>query len=217
MVLTNTQTAQANAHAGFAGARLEIAGLSLARGGRVLFEGLNFEATSGGYVEIKGANGSGKTSLLRAVAGLLKPRAGRIAVSGPEAPELALHLIGHRDGLKPSIDARAHLRFWSGLLGGAESLIAPALERVGLASIARLPTRAFSQGQARRLSLARLLVAPRPIWVLDEPAAGLDAQGRALLASMIEEHRKQDGIVIAAVHDALGPAPTHTLTLGAAR
>ena len=215
MDLTNTQTAQANAHGGFASASLEVFRLSIARGGRVLFQDLSFAAAPGAFVEVKGANGSGKTSLLRAIAGLLKPDAGRIAVAGAEAPELALHLLGHRDGLKASVDARAHLRFWAGLLGGAEAMIAPALDRVGLSSIARLPTRAFSQGQSRRLSLARLLVAPRPIWLLDEPAAGLDAQGRTLLADLVTAHTRGGGIAIAAVHEPLGPTPSQTITVGA--
>ena len=195
---------------------LSVEGLGVARGDRMLFEALSFEATPGDLIEIKGANGAGKTTLLRTLASLAKPTRGRAVVSKAEAPELALHLVGHRDGLKPSADARAHLRYWAGLLGGSEAGIAPALTRMGLAAIARLPARALSQGQARRLSLARLLVAPRPIWLLDEPAASLDAQGRTLLANLIAAHRGEGGIVIAALHEALGPAPTRTITLGAA-
>ncbi len=196
---------------------LSVERLSAARGGRVLFEDLSFTAQPGDFIEIRGANGAGKTTLLRTLAFLAKAFKGTIGFADcGDAPELALHLIGHRDGLKPSADAQAHLRYWAGLLGGSEAAISPALERVGLASIAHLPARALSQGQARRLSLARLLVAPRPVWLLDEPAASLDANGRALLGDMITTHRASGGIVLAAVHEALGPAPSQTLSLDAA-
>lgn len=213
MAFTNTFAAKAGAGV-HPGVRLSVERLALARGGRVLFDNLSFDAAPGAFVELKGRNGSGKTSLLRAIAGFIKPDAGRIGITGAETPALALHLLGHRDGLKPSIDARAHVRCWAGLLGGDARDATGALERVGLGPIARLPARVLSQGQARRLSLARLLVAPRPIWLLDEPGAGLDAQGRELLAGLVQEHTKQGGIVLAAVHEPLGPAPARTVTLG---
>jgi heme exporter protein A len=179
---------------------LHVERLSAARGGRVLFEDLNFAAAPGDFVEIRGANGAGKTTLLRTLAFLAKAFRGTVHFANAgDAPELSLHLIGHRDGLKPSADAQAHLRYWTGLLGGSEAAISPALDRVGLAAIAHLPARALSQGQAQRLSLARLLVAPRPVWLLDEPAASLDMNGRALLSDMITAHRAGGGIVLAAV------------------
>ena len=215
MAFTNTFAAKAGEAARFPSVRLSVERLAVARGERRLFDELSFEAGPGAYLELKGPNGSGKTSLLRALAGLLKPASGRVAIEGVETPELALHLVGHRDGLKPSIDARAHLRFWAGLLGGSEDAVDEALQRAGLAAIASLPARVLSQGQARRLSLARLIVAPRPLWLLDEPAAGLDTQGRDMLASMIEAHGKQGGIAIAAVHEPLGPTPARVITLGA--
>ena len=190
--------------------------LSAARGGRMLFEGLSFEAQAGAYIEITGANGAGKTTLLRTIAGLAPAASGGVRVASGEASELTLHLIGHRDGLKPSVDARAHLRFWTGLLGGEPARIEPALTHFGLSAIARLPARALSQGQARRLSLCRLISAPRPIWLLDEPAAALDAAGRVTLADLIAAHRAAGGVVLAAVHESLGPAPTRTLNLSAA-
>jgi heme exporter protein A len=187
--------------------------LALARGGRTLFAGVSFEAASGGYVEIRGPNGVGKTSLLRALAGFLKPEAGAITFEGVEEPALTLHLLGHRDGLKSQLRGLAHARFWAGLLGDGHGAIEAALSRVGLIGIADLPTRMLSQGQARRLSLARLLVAPRALWLLDEPAAGLDPSGKALVADLISAHRSLGGTVIAAVHEALGPATTQTVEL----
>jgi heme exporter protein A len=194
-------------------ARLSVERLSLARGGRVLFEGVSFRAGPGDFVDIRGPNGAGKTSLLRAIAGFLRPAAGAIGIDGAEEPELALHFLGHQDGLKPSLDGRAHAAFWAGLLGGAAG---EALVRVGLGAIADLPARALSQGQRRRLALARLIAAPRPLWLLDEPAAALDAAGRGVLDAMIEAHRREGGVVLAALHEALGAAPSATVQLGEA-
>jgi heme exporter protein A len=192
---------------------IRVERLALARGGRTLFSDLSFEAASGGYVEIRGPNGVGKTSLLRALAGLLKPEAGVIQFEGVEEPALALHLLGHRDGLKTQLRGIAHVRFWSGLLGDGHGAVEASLSRVGLARIADLPTRMLSQGQARRLSLARLLAAPRALWLLDEPAAGLDAAGKALVVDLIAAHRSLGGTVIAAVHETLGPVGTQTVEI----
>ncbi|MEJ0058891.1 MAG: heme ABC exporter ATP-binding protein CcmA [Terricaulis sp.] len=192
---------------------IRVERLALARGGRTLFSGVSFEAASGAYVEVRGANGAGKTSLLRALAGFLKPEAGAIAFDGVEEPALTLHLLGHRDGLKSSIRGLSHVRYWSGLLGDGHGAVEAALVRVGLARIADLPARMLSQGQARRLSLARLLVAPRALWLLDEPVAGLDAAGKTLVADLIAAHRGLGGTVIAAAHEPIGPEPTHVVEL----
>jgi heme exporter protein A len=104
------------------------------------------------------------------------------------------------------------LRYWAGLLGGALDLDA-ILDRIGLTRAADLPTRALSEGMARRLALGRLLVGPRPVWLLDEPAAGLDADGRTLLAALIDAHRGEGGVVIAAVHEPLESRATQTVNL----
>lgn len=194
---------------------VRVEALALARGGRLLFEGLNLAADAGAYVEIRGANGSGKTSLLRALAGFLKPRAGRAAIENVDEPALSLHYVGHLNGLKGAASVSAHLRYWAGLLGGScneEGVLAS----LGLERVAHAPARTLSQGQARRLALARLLIAPRPVWLLDEPAAGLDSQGRTILAQLIEAHCADGGLALAAVHEPLGPAPRLIMTLGAA-
>lgn len=194
--------------------KIRAEALSVARGGRVLFEGLSFAAEPGAYVEIRGGNGAGKTTLLRVLAGFLKPRSGAIIFERAEEPALAVHFVGHQNGLKPTMSVTSHLRYWAGLFGGAADAGAAA-EKLGLSSLLERPARTLSQGQARRLSLARLVLAPRPIWLLDEPAAALDANGKAMLASIIDAHRAEGGVVIAAVHEALGPMPSETLTVGA--
>lgn len=194
---------------------IRVEGLSLARGGRTLFEGIDLAAGSGDFVEIRGANGSGKTSLLRAIAGFLKPRAGRIRFERTDDPSLSVHYFGHLNALKGAVSVDAHVRYWSGLFG-AQRADADVLTRVGLDGYGAAPARALSQGQARRLALARLLLAPRPIWLLDEPAAALDANGRAMLNRLIDAHRAAGGLVVAAVHGELGPTPSASLVLGAA-
>ena len=189
---------------------LRVEALALSRGGRVLFEGLSFAAASGDYVEVQGSNGSGKTSLLRAMAGLLTPRVGKIAIEGAEEPSLALHYIGHANALKREASVRDHLRYWAGLFDGS-----PSVDFVGqtldLARVMALSVRTLSQGQARRVALSRLIVAPRPIWLLDEPAAALDDAGKAVLSELIASHSANGGIVVAAVHESLGPRPSQTI------
>jgi heme exporter protein A len=182
---------------------IRVEALALSRGGRVLFENLSFAAASGAYVEVHGSNGSGKTSLLRAIAGFLKPSGGRIAFDGVEEPALAMHYVGHANAVKREASVRDHLRYWAGLFGGAasEDFVAHTLD---LGRALSLPVRVLSQGQARRLALARLIIAPRPVWLLDEPAAALDDAGKAALNELIASHRANGGVVVAAVHESLG-------------
>lgn len=192
-----------------------VESLSLARGGRVLFDRLSFRAAAGDYVEIRGPNGAGKTSLLRTIAGFLRPHAGSARVENVEEPALALHYLGHLNGLKGASTVREHGRYWAGLFGSRGDAN-EALQAVGLAHALNAPARALSQGQARRLAFARLLIAPRPVWILDEPSAALDAEGRALVTDAIRAQCARKGVVLAAVHEALGPEPSLTLSLGAA-
>ncbi|MGE3582122.1 MAG: heme ABC exporter ATP-binding protein CcmA [Hyphomonadaceae bacterium] len=192
--------------------KISVEQLGLARGERVLFENLSFEAAAGGFIEVHGANGAGKTSLLRALAGWQRPLAGAIRYDH-EAPALAMHVLAHREGLKAQQSALAHVRYWAGLLGGNDALGAEALTRVGLARAAALPARVLSRGQMRRLALTRLIVAPRPLWLLDEPAAGLDEEGKALIASLIADHARGGGTIVASCHEPLGPDPMHVVRL----
>ncbi len=177
----------------------------------MLFEGLSFAIHSGGYAEIRGANGAGKTSLLRAIAGFLKPSAGQIAFAGVDEPPTSLHYVGHLNALKPAASVRAHVRYWAGLFGDGDER--RALARMNLEDIADLPARFLSQGQKRRLALARLLAAPRAIWLLDEPQAALDTSGRKLLTELIASHRAEGGLVLGAVHEPLGASADHVVTL----
>ncbi len=192
--------------------RVDVESLAIERGGLRLFENLSFSAAPGVHLALTGANGTGKTSLLRALAGFLAPSAGLIRFS-VEEPAAQTHFLGHRDGLKGALEAREHVAFWRDLLGGI-GRPRDVLARVGLSHVADLPARALSAGQSRRLSLARLLMAHRPLWLLDEPAAGLDTAGKALLTDLIAAHRMMGGVVIAAVHEPLG-APDLDVRLGA--
>jgi len=194
---------------------LAFEGLALARGSRLLFQDLTACYQPGVLVELTGPNGSGKTTLLRAIAGLASPAAGVIRMgraTDPEDRASLAHLLGHRDGLKGALALRAHVRFWAELFAGDAGQIDDALALVGLRGLSALPARVLSQGQARRLALTRLVIAQRPVWLLDEPAAGLDRAGKNLLADLIDRQVRQGGLVIAAVHEPLG-LPAQSLAL----
>ncbi len=198
--------------------RVLLEALTLARGPRVLIDGLTAAFEPGVLVELTGPNGSGKTTLLRAIAGLIRPAAGAIQIGETQDSEdrgAQVHLLGHRDGLKGALTPMAHARYWAGLFAGDADKVDHALDRVGLKGFAQLPARVLSQGQSRRLALTRLLVAPRPVWLLDEPAAGLDQAGKKLLVDLIERHVGEGCLVIAAVHEPIGLA-ARKLELGAA-
>lgn len=188
------------------------------RGGREIFARLDFTLTAGEALALTGVNGVGKTSLLRLIAGLLVPAAGAIALEGG-APELTLpeqaHYLGHRDALKPALSVRENLNFWRDFLGGETASAPAALDAVGLGHAADLPAAYLSAGQRRRLSIARLLAVKRPVWLLDEPTAALDAAGQSLFATLMTNHLHGGGLIIAATHGPLGIA-ARELRLGAA-
>ena len=183
--------------------------LACARGDRKLFENLSFRVKAGQALAVEGANGSGKTSLLRLIAGFLSPAAGRLIVQdasgdSDDAEERGKKIgwLGHHDGLKPQLTVQEQLTFWAALYRGIAN--AEVLAQVGLARQTDLPCRYLSAGQKRRLALARLLVSNRPLWLLDEPFAALDTSGQALVAQLMALHCGQGGIIIAATHDPLG-------------
>lgn len=187
--------------------RLTGRGLTCVRGGREVFAGLDFSARSGEAVAVVGRNGSGKTSLLRLIAGLIVPAAGALALDGGDA-ELTLpeqcHYLGHRDALKPALSVAENLAFWADFLGGERTDPAASLVTVGLAHAVDLPAAFLSAGQRRRLSLARLLTVRRPVWLLDEPTNALDVAGQDMFAGLMREHLGRGGLIVAATHGPLG-------------
>lgn len=200
--------------------RVVIENLAVERGGRRLFSGLDARIGAGEAVALTGANGAGKTSLLRAVAGLLRPAEGEIrfekdgtGIDIDEARTGAVHLLGHHDGLKTTRTAGEELAFWAAWTGAAAGALGPAIEAFSLAPLLELEVRKLSAGQRRRLALARLVASPRPLWLLDEPMAPLDAERRALFGRLMTEHVERGGMVLAAVHDPL-PMTTRTVRIG---
>lgn len=185
--------------------------IAVERGERRVIDDLSFALGPGEAVAVTGPNGSGKSTLLRAVAGLIPLAAGAIAVQ----PAQGMHLVAHQNAIKLSLSAADNLAFWSAVLGGSadERSLEEALAALGLIAFAETPAEFLSQGQRRRLALARLLAAPRRIWLLDEPTAGLDAASRENFAGILRRHVGSGGIVLAATHDLLG-LPVRELRLG---
>jgi heme exporter protein A len=203
-------------HKSFPRIAVEAENLACRRGGRLVFTDLSFRAEAGKLLAVTGPNGSGKSSLLRILAGLLRPEAGTLRVEGMSEEEPATHYLGHADALKPALTLRETLRFWAALYSGGHAGETPAAEAVGLAHALDLPADVLSAGQRRRAGLARLLIAPRPVWLLDEPTAALDRDGEALVGRLIEGHLAADGLAIAATHQALPVAPHAVLDLAQA-
>lgn len=198
---------------------LSVRGLTVSRGERTLFRDLSFDVAAGEAVALTGANGAGKTSLLRAVAGLLRPDAGEIVFEGAEAADARFrltHVLGHLDGLKGARRAGDELDFQARWHGADTDGIAAAVDLLGLRPLLELEVRKLSAGQRRRLALARLIAAPRPLWLLDEPFSPLDARWRAAVGLLMQAHLDKGGAVLAAVHDPL-PVPSRALDLGAGR
>lgn len=191
-------------------------GLSCVRGGREIFTGLDLAVPAGHLVAVRGPNGAGKSSLLRLVAGLLKPAAGSLDLEGGDAErtigELA-HYVGHLDAIKPALSVRENLAFWRAFQGNASETSDVALGRLGIAALAEFPAAVLSAGQRRRLALARVVGGARPLWLLDEPTTALDAEGRDLLNALISDHLAAGGLALVATHVDL-PGATATLELG---
>jgi heme exporter protein A len=193
-----------------AAAELRAESLACRRGERLVFGGLSFRVPPGGALVLVGSNGSGKTSLLRVAAGLLPPAAGCLYWGDrPVGPDIAAHrarlrYVGHQDAVKSALTPRETLSFWAELHGAAAGRAAAAIDRAlavfGLGGAADWPCRWLSAGQRRRLALARLLAAPAPLWLLDEPMSTLDADGRERLAEIIAAHRADGGSVLLSTH-----------------
>jgi|TARA_R100000322_G_scaffold14996_5_gene8829 heme exporter protein A len=192
--------------------------LACERGGRLVYDGLSFSLKGGEALVLTGPNGAGKSSLLRQLAGLLDVTRGEIALEGgdPErTPGEQAHYAGHLDALKPSMSVVETVIFWRRFLGSIPQGAETALEALGLLHLADLPVAYLSAGQRRRLSLARLIAVPRPIWLLDEPTVALDAASVARLLGLMKGHLGQGGMIVAATHLDLGLEGAKTLRLGA--
>lgn len=195
---------------------LRVADLTVSRGERLLFEGLSFAVAAGQALLVRGPNGAGKSSLLLALAGILRADRGSIGF-GSDEPQQLIHFLGHQSAVKPRLTLSENLGFWAVLYGAAGVKPGAALETVGLGGLGGIEAGHLSAGQTRRLALARLLVSRRPVWLLDEPLAALDASGEALVAGLIDAHCSQGGIAVAATHQDIGLAgPSETLLLGGA-
>jgi heme exporter protein A len=187
--------------------------LGVRRGEDFIFMNISFKLSNGEALVLTGRNGSGKSTLLRTVAGLLRPELGRVKIAGegidPDMrPSEACHYLGHRNAMKTELTVSENLRFWKDFLGdfsgGTGMAIDEAAEIVGLAGIAHLPFGYLSAGQQRRFAMAKLLIAWRPVWILDEPTAALDKAADGMFTDLVKNHLAKGGIVLAATHQPLG-------------
>lgn len=172
---------------------LSFADVACVRGGRLLFEGVTFALAPGEAALVSGPNGTGKSSLIRIAAGLLPAAAGEVKGDGTRA------LLAETAALDPELSVAAALRFWARIDGQAEAVEA-ALAAVELADLAQVPVRLLSTGQRRRAALARVVASGAPVWLLDEPANGLDLQSVRVLEGLIAGHRAAGGIALVATH-----------------
>ena len=193
-------------------------GLACRRGERRVFKGVAFALAPGDALLLGGPNGSGKTSLLRLMAGLAQPEDGVIAWNGdaiaddPAAHRARLHYIGHQDAVKPALTAEENLAFWAGMRGAKDGTI-DALRRFRLDARGTWPARYLSAGERKRLGLARLMASPATLWLLDEPTTSLDAEATEILLTAIADHRRTGGCVALATHLPLPLPGAQTLSL----
>lgn len=197
---------------------LQAEGLACTRGGREVFRNVSFKVAAGEALIVTGRNGTGKSSLLRMIAGLLRIAAGRLTLNGGMADtpiaEQA-HYLGHQDAMKASLTVAENLQFWTRFLGSRNEF-GPALELLGLAPLADLPAAYLSAGQRRRLSIARIVAVTRPVWLLDEPTSALDTPSQTRLSEIMRGHLAGGGIIVVAAHGAIGLDRARELKLGAA-
>jgi heme exporter protein A len=199
---------------------LEVEDLHLWRGERHVLRGVHFTLEPGTCLEVTGANGSGKTSLLRTICGLVYPEEGRVLWKGADvrrdlpAFHAALAYLGHEPPLKADLSARENLRYWIGVRRRLDPpTLDAALARVGAGPWRERLVRTLSAGQRRRVALAGLALLAVPLWLLDEPTTNLDAEGQQLVGGLISEQLARGGMVVAAVHQRLPAAPSEVSRL----
>jgi heme exporter protein A len=186
--------------------KLIVHDLTALRGTRIIFQGLGLAVEAGEALTVTGPNGAGKTTLLRCIAGFLPAAYGEIKLTGGDDEQAVgerAHYIGHLNGIKPALTVSENLRFFADFLGG-DADPGAAAERLSLAALSDIPAGYLSAGQKRRLGLARLVCARRPLWLLDEPAVSLDAASQDLLKDIVAAHLREGGIVVAVTHMPLG-------------
>ncbi|MEM7695616.1 MAG: heme ABC exporter ATP-binding protein CcmA [Pseudomonadota bacterium] len=193
---------------------LAVSGLCVDRGGRRVLSDVSLTVAAGEALVVSGPNGAGKSTLLRAIVGLCAVADG--AVDYPGEIALCAHLVAHKNAVKATETALSNIAFHARILGAdaPEMAAEEALAAVGLLALADTPAGYLSQGQTRRLALARLFAAPRPLWLLDEPVAGLDAASRERFAGAMATHLDGGGLVVASTHEPLGLVAPKTLALG---
>jgi heme exporter protein A len=186
---------------------LEVLDLECVRGDRPLFSRLSFRLNPGELLHVTGVNGSGKTTLLRTLCGLTRAANGEVRWHGSAIQELGddyrnqLAYVGHSNGIQGELTPNENLRTAAGLCGNADSkLISNTLERLGLAAHDYFPAKILSQGQKRRLALARLVIQQKPLWILDEPLSALDVNSVALMMEILMEHLARDGLIVMTSH-----------------
>jgi heme exporter protein A len=195
--------------------QLIVNNLAAMRGTRTVFRNLDLTANAGDAYAIIGPNGAGKTTFLRCIAGLLPPASGSVALTGGDDERSVgehCHYIGHLNGIKPALSVIENLQFYSRFLGGGD--VWAAAGQLALADLEDIPAAYLSAGQKRRLGLARLLCAYRPVWLLDEPAVSLDKASQDILAQIVSDHLRGGGIVLAVTHTPLGWDTARTLDFG---
>jgi len=200
--------------------RLIAENLGGERGGEAVFSGIGFALDPGQALVVTGPNGSGKSTLLRIVAGLLPKAEGRLLLDGggEDFPSVAsaCHYLGHQNAMKTALSVTENLRFWRDFNGSGDSSVEEALDTVGLGGIGHLPFGYLSTGQRRRAAIAKLLVSRRPLWLLDEPTAGLDKASEARFAGLMAKHCTGGGMIVAATHLPLGLDGAKELVMGGA-
>lgn len=200
--------------------RLVADKVCVARDGHVFFTGISFTLETGDALQVIGPNGVGKSTLLRVLAGLLPDAEGSVRLEGADVESAAegAHYLGHRNGMKTQLSVRENLDFWQRFMAVSEETgktcsIEEAVARVGLDGLDHLPFGYLSAGQKQRIAMARLLVAYRPLWLLDEPTAALDTEAQVMFSGLVRDHLATGGMAIAATHHWLGLENVRTLSL----